>query len=1440
MSTLLRPLCVALLALVASSAFAADAPIRILFLGDQGHHRPKERYEQLAPVMKQRGIELTYTEEMKDLNPETLGKYDGLLIYANTVEIKPDQEKALLDYVESGHGFIPLHCASYCFLNSPKYVELVGAQFQRHGTGTFRTQIAQPDHELLKGFKGFESWDETYVHTKHNDKERTVLEYRDERGGKEPWTWVRTQGKGRVFYTAWGHDERTWSNPGFHNLVERGIRWAIGQDPQLAGNYSDKREMTAKRKDVKPFEYMPGKVPFYPPSARWGTQSEPLNQLQKPLEPAESLKHYITPVGFELKLFASEPEIGKPIAMNWDHRGRLWLAETVDYPNEMQRPGEGRDRIRICEDTNGDGVADKFTIFAEKLSIPTSLLPINGGVIVHQAPDTLFLKDTNGDDVADERKVLFTGWGTGDTHAGPSNLVYGFDNWVYSIVGYSGFNGTVGGEKFSFRQGFFRFKPDGSKMEFLRNTNNNSWGVGFNEEGVLFGSTANGNPSECMPIPNRYYEGVRGWSSTVLNGIAGDPKFTSLLKDVRQVDHHGGFTAAAGHALYTARTYPREYWDRVAFVCEPTARIVAIFDVMQNGGGYRSRVDGNLIASDDEWAAPIMAEVGPDGNVWVLDWYNFIIQHNPTPQGFKTGKGGAYETELRDKKFGRVYRLTYPTRQTAVREPINLTDATPEKLVETLKSDNLFWRKQAQRLLVERGKQDVVPQLISLVNDKSVDGIGINGGAIHAIWTLRGIGALEDNASDAGKAVAAALAHPSAGVRRNAVLALTCDSHVATEIGKLTNDKDPQVRLAAYLALAESDAPSKADLVEALTDKSVLGDRWLLDAVTAAAAKQDQVFLLALAERGDKAVLEKAALDRVAIVAESYARRGPENVEAVISALAKASQAVSDTTITALLKGWPRAKTPKVSDEAIIALYTKVSPAGRASLISLADRWQNESLKKYSAQIAEQFAKTVEDASAKDEDRASAADQLVQFQKNDLAVVEKLLAQLGPRTSPVLAKGLLDAIAKSENKQAGAAIVAKLGAITPTVRPTAIRVLLSRAEWAKALMDGVEANKLQFSDLALDQRQALATHPEADIAARAKKLLMAGGGLPNADRQKVLDELMPLTKQTGDAVAGKAIFKNQCAKCHTHSGEGAKIGPDLTGMAVHPKAELLVHIIDPSRSVEGNFRVYTVVTDEGRTINGLLSSESKTAVELIDTEAKKQQILRENIEEMVASPKSLMPEGFEQQIKGQDMVNLLEFLTLKGKYVPIPLDKVANIVTTKGMFFSEESDVERMIFRDWSPKTFEDVPFVLVDPQGESKANGIMLYGPNGSQAPKMPKSVELPCHTPAKAIHFLSGVSGWGYPASEKGSVSMIVRLKYADGQTEDHELLNGEHFADYIRRVDVPGSKFAFSLRGQQLRYLAVTPKRSEPIETIELVKGKDSSAPLVMAVTIETPQK
>ncbi len=473
----------------------AGRPLNVLFLGDKGHHKPADRAAQLIPVMATRGIDITYTEAMSDLNPATLAKYDALMIYANTEHIEPDQEKALLDYVEGGGGFAPIHCASYCFLNSPKYIALVGAQFKSHGTGEFDVKDVDAADPILKGLPPFRTWDETYTHTKFNEADRHLLQVRDEKGKDEPWTWTRTQGKGRVFYTAYGHDHRTWGHPGFHDLVERGVRWAAHK-----GDVFDSHPRVAPT--VKPLRTRrPPPRSRRTPGAAWGTSGEAITRMQLPAAPAESMQHLALPQGLEPRLFAAEPAIAKPIALAWDHRGRLWIAETFDYPNEMQRKGDGHDQIKICEDTDGDGLADKFTVFADKLSIPTSLTFAGGGLIVHQAPDTLLLKDTDGDDKADVRQVLFTGWGTGDTHAGPSNLRYGFDNWLYGIVGYSGFRGEIGGEHHEFRQGFYRFQPDGSKLEFLRNTTNNSWGVGMSEEGLLFGSTANGCPSVYLPDP---------------------------------------------------------------------------------------------------------------------------------------------------------------------------------------------------------------------------------------------------------------------------------------------------------------------------------------------------------------------------------------------------------------------------------------------------------------------------------------------------------------------------------------------------------------------------------------------------------------------------------------------------------------------------------------------------------------------------------------------------------------------------------------------------------------------------------------------------------------------------------------------------------------------------------------------------------------------------
>ena len=259
-----------------SAQAAKPRRTEILFLGDNGHHKPIERVPQLMAALGNKGINITYTDRLEDLNADNLNKYDGLLIYANWDSIAKPQERALLDYVAAGHGLIPVHCASYCFRNSAEYVDkVVGGQFQKHGMDTILTRFTQPNSPLTVGLSPIRAYDETYLHT-HLQADNNVLAVRDikadqsaDKAGQkeEPYTWTRQYGKGRVFYTAYGHDERTWSQPGFGQLLERGILWAVGDDVK-------------KRHDAlnpQPFAYHEAKLPNYERRPGVQLQQEPLS-----------------------------------------------------------------------------------------------------------------------------------------------------------------------------------------------------------------------------------------------------------------------------------------------------------------------------------------------------------------------------------------------------------------------------------------------------------------------------------------------------------------------------------------------------------------------------------------------------------------------------------------------------------------------------------------------------------------------------------------------------------------------------------------------------------------------------------------------------------------------------------------------------------------------------------------------------------------------------------------------------------------------------------------------------------------------------------------------------------------------------------------------------------------------------------------------------------
>lgn len=714
-----RVLSIAVVGLLAIIPAEADSRrLEVLFLGDDGPSNPLEGYRVLKENLSGQGLNFTFVEDLSKVTRETLDLYDALIVDASYE--KDPAPAAIFSWVQAGGGLLVLNRQPGNFSGSKEWAALLdGAPKANVGKGRVDT-IAQP----------------------------------------------------------------AWESP---ELKAR-ILWSIGE------------KKAAEFAQLK----LPPLTTEIPEIANRTHPDIPMMELQKPLSPADSAAHTQVPVGTKLELFACEPMVVNPIAIDWDDKGRAWVVESFGYPNNVpEEPGTGMDNIKILEDTNGDGKADKMTLFAHGLRHCTTSVFVKNGVVVTDGKDIVFLGDENGDDQADTRKVLATGLGIFDTHASTSQFQYGLDNWIYATVGYSGVEIRVGEKKNKFAQAVFRFRPDLSKLELLQTTTNNTWGLGFTEQGDVIGSTANNNPSWMVSIPAAAYanQGIPqpktprlDTSVRVDHKSKSDPaadfvKMFTNTKDVTQVDQIAGYTAAAGHHFYNDSVMKDTFSAKNAFICEPTGHIVATALVTDKGSLKETALRGNnAFASSDAWAAPVAARVGPDGALWIADWYNPIIQHNvvfryfnparnydkphsPFQSGEKKGpgKGNAYDTPLRDTTHGRIWRIVptkAPLRKEIATDTKNLT-----ALLDELSSPSQLIRLHAQRVLVEKGGSKAVPQLVKLISTQaSPKGNELPLAAVHAIWTLEGLGA--PAGSVAHQALVDALRSTHALIRRHAMLAL--------------------------------------------------------------------------------------------------------------------------------------------------------------------------------------------------------------------------------------------------------------------------------------------------------------------------------------------------------------------------------------------------------------------------------------------------------------------------------------------------------------------------------------------------------------------------------------------------------------------------------------------------------------------------------------------
>lgn len=1393
----LRPLLFLIFTIVgiATGPSQDQPPMRVLMLGDAGHHRPSELAKLLIPALAQRGIAVEYTEDTAALSEGNLTNYRALLFYLNTEQLAPSAERALLTFIENGGGLAALHCASAAFGNSEKYTSLIGGRFASHGTGVFRTRIIDAQHPAMRGFAGFESFDETYMHSKiANDIE--VLTARVDGARAEPWTWARAQGRGRVFYTASGHDERTWREQGFVDLVARGVLWAGGEMKDDAPNLT--------YDDIK-----------IPAEARDGGETL---RIPRPLSPADSMKRMHLPEGFEVELVASEPNIIKPISMSFDPYGRLWVVESVDYPNrvaDMNKPGN--DRIKLCEDTNADGTFDRFTIFAGGMNLPQSIQFVNGGAVVARSPEIIFMKDANGAGAFNETRVLYQGFGRGDTHAMHGNFSLGPDGWIYATCGYSGLSVVSAGIRYNSAQCLFRFRADRDGFEVLTPTTNNTWGIGMNESFDIFGSTANGLHALFLAIPNRFFESVRGWHALGNVEIENHKWARPVTKDIRQVDFNGGFTAASGFTIYTDTVFPREYQNQAAFVCEPTMHLIHADLLERTGSGYVANDFFNIMASSDPWCAPIQSTVGPDGALYFIDWYNYIVQHNPTPQHYKTGKGNAYITPLRDESHGRIYRIV--NKKGAKYRPPILAYATTETLVKTLAHESQFWRSQAQRRLVENCTYDAslrtllitkaVDPLLSLWNDPGAPAVS----KIHILYTLSELEVFQQKefaSHPAARIFINAMSNADANVRKTAVRVAPRDARSLEAIlqNKLLEDPDPAARLAAFLAISEVPPGDHANemslgayIYELSNRAENVTDRWIPLAATAAAAAHPIGYLTSAARINN---IQKEAGPRQSVLANGsvdapsgdpapwkrqlysgaaklsvYSGRDSqclkiestagadagwicnfnvarnttyrlsgwiktENVDAASGhgALFNIHELQSPRIVTnaivgtrdwsfvqttfdsgehenlsvnALFGGWGQSRgaawydnirveemgktTIQQKTAEIVAKHCALGaspelpenlPAiltnNRASadlLSTIADHWPasagaNVSIdtRKFLLACAEGGDPKMQSAALRlsttwkidapdmDKIRSTASEKLIKTYSDPAAGDDRLdalrqwlamdtnrnfsdaLSAIRVSTPADFAGRVFDILRSSPSDDLSKEVVLQLPFWPPSIRTLAFDLLLSRPRWTLQLLDAVERGEVSPGDLTLAQSRSLATHSDPNIIKRASALLGKKGGVQNADREQIVKSLLSLTKETGDARAGAAVFKQNCSACHLYQGIGNKVGPDLNGVMNGNREEILTHILDPNRSVEANYRQWILLKKDGQVAHGLLTSETQTSFELIDSTGKKQIVPRSEIEDLRVSELSLMPLGFELLAR-KDLIDLLEHLTGK-------------------------------------------------------------------------------------------------------------------------------------------------------------------------------------------------
>jgi putative heme-binding domain-containing protein len=954
-----------------------------------------------------------------------------------------------------------------------------------------------------------------------------------------------------------------------------------------------------------------------------------------PLSPQEAIRKMVVPPGFHVELVAAEPNIINPVAMTFDEKGRIWITESVEYPRHSAGPG--KDRIKVLESTKGDGKYDKITVFAEGLNIPSGIAVGHGGVWVANAPDILFYKIGPDGKAAGKPEVVVTGFGRDDTHELPNSLTWGPDGWLYGLNGvFNHSHVKQQGKEFDFTCALFRIHPRTKEFELFCEGTSNPWGIAFDPEGSAF-------VSACV-VDHLWHLVQTGY---YIRQGGPYPPYTWPIGSI--VKHHHQKAAYCGLHYFDSDAYPPAYRGKL-YMGNIHGNCINCDELTRDGSTYFAKPRPDFLTANDAWFMPVAQRTGPDGCLYLLDWYD---RYHCYQDAGRDPKGI-------DRQRGRLYRVVYKQYKAAGK--FDLSKESDEKLIERLHSPNLYYRDLAQRLLCERLRkpepkrdpfgrawhdaginQELKHQLERLVLAAKEP----RPARMHALWALIGAAALEPTLL---------LNHPDPGYRAWGVRAAGNYRDVKRE------DRD-------RLALLAEDPSLDVKLQVAIAAPRLGGLDPLPILLRVLAACGEDKLIPHIVWQNLHPLLEDRAGDFLKLVEKDGRLRHSPNLTALMPRVMDRILG-SRTADPAVIVGLLQIVTDNKSDMAaarrcLDLLATKVESGEiRGS--------KNEALRRQLLPLVHKLfegpfrldaivlAAALKDAEGLQKARSFFA--ISEALEGDLLKVLKALTAAGdasivdqvvgglsnPKTgSPHFRAQMLAALGRLDEPAVAKKLLAIYPRLEPDLRPKAIELLTDRPVWARQLLAAIAQKKLSPGVLNVNQvRRLLASRdPELVKQVKAHWGTIRDGRSP--EREQVVARMRQLLQgKRGDPKAGWKVFKNFCAQCHKIYGEGVEVGPDLTSNGRASFEQLLSNVFDPSLVIGAGYQATTVVTRRGQVFTGLVVEDSPQRVVLKTQGGKLETVPREEVESLAVSKVSLMPEGIEKQLSPQEIVDLFAFLTL--------------------------------------------------------------------------------------------------------------------------------------------------------------------------------------------------